>query len=385
MTLSRLTPVFIALALVACSRGGSDPATAVKPGQPQAAAPLLLGQEDVLTVGLSAYSRGPVISGSIQPEKRADLRAEIGAVVVQVLQDNSARVRRGDVLIRLDDTSLRDALVSAEEALRASNQSFEQAQRQLERLKTLHGQGMVSLQALEDAELRRNNAQSDFVAVKARVANARQQMQRTEIRAPFDGVVSERKVSVGDTVQPGRELIKVIDPASMRLEGFVAADRLQELRVGQAVAFRINGFENREFAGSVRRVDATANSSTRQVEVHVGFSSPGTPLVAGLYAEGRIEAASVQALMIPEATVVRSGDAAHVWRLRGSTINKVPVVLGGRDERRGVVEVRSPLAAGDQILRRPAGNWVDGQAVSWRGAAPAAPAASAAVPIKTGA
>lgn len=374
MTITRLLCILTVAALGACSKPGSGPSN---PGSAKAAAapaaPLQLGNEDVLTLSLSGFSRGPVISGSIQPERRADLRAEIGAVVMQVLRDNSERVRRGDLLLRLDDSSLRDALASAEESLRASNQSFEQAQRQLERLKTLHGQGMVSLQALEDAELRRNNAQSDFVAVKARVANARQQMQRTEVRAPFDGVVSERKVSVGDTVQPGRELIKVIDPASMRLEGMVSADRLQELRPGQTVAFRVNGFGTREFVGSIKRVDAAANPSTRQVEVHVGFSSPGTPLVAGLYAEGRIEAGSVQALMVPEGAVVRAGDATHVWRVRGQAINKVAVEVGGRDDRRGALEVRSGLQAGDRILLRPSGNWADGQAIEWRAAAAVPP------------
>jgi multidrug efflux pump subunit AcrA (membrane-fusion protein) len=120
-------------------------------------------------------------------------------------------------------------------------------------------------------------------------------------------------------------------------------------------------------------VDAAANPSTRQVEVHVGFSSPGTPLVAGLYAEGRIEAGSVQALMVPEGAVVRAGDATHVWRVRGQAINKVAVEVGGRDDRRGALEVRSGLQAGDRILLRPSGNWADGQAIEWRAAAAVPP------------
>jgi multidrug resistance efflux pump len=112
----------------------------------------------------------------------------------------------------------------------------------VQRLKTLQAQGMTSMQALEDAEVRRNNAQSDLVAARARASTARQQLQRTEVRAPFDGVVSERKVSAGDTAQVGKELVKVIDPRSMRFEGLVSADRLHELKLGQAVSFRVNGY-----------------------------------------------------------------------------------------------------------------------------------------------
>lgn len=78
-------------------------------------------------------------------------------------------------------------------------------------------------------------------------------LQRTEVRAPFDRVVSDRKVSVGDTAQVGKELVKVIDPASMRLEGVVSADRMHELRIGQGVRFRVNGYPQVDFTGQVHR------------------------------------------------------------------------------------------------------------------------------------
>ena len=95
---------------------------------------------------------------------------------------------------------------------------------------------MASAQALDDAEVRRNTAQSELEAAKARVVLARQQLQRTEVRAPFDGIVSDRKVSAGDTAQVGKELLKVIDPASMRFEALVSADHVGEVKAGQARA-----------------------------------------------------------------------------------------------------------------------------------------------------
>jgi multidrug resistance efflux pump len=108
----------------------------------------------------------------VQPARRADLRAEVAAVVVQVLKDNGEAVKAGDLLMRLDDTSLRDGLASSEESLRASTQAFVQAERTVQRLKTLQAQGMTSTQALEDAEVRRNSTQSDWTASRARVVAA---------------------------------------------------------------------------------------------------------------------------------------------------------------------------------------------------------------------
>lgn len=366
-----ITTALLALVLSACSRpGAADKPTASSPGNAASAAKavavLLLAPEDLRTLAASPLATGPVISGSVQPERKADLRAEIGAVVQQVLKQNGETVRTGDLLVRLDDTAIRDNLMSADEAVRASSQAFEQAERQVQRLKTLQAQGMISTQALEDAEVRRNNAQSDLVAAKARSASARQQLQRTSVRAPFDGVVSERKVSVGDTVQVGRELLKVIDPRSMRFEGLVSADRMAEIKAGQAVSFRVNGFSRDDFPGTVRRLDAAANATTRQVEVIVDFKDASSaPRVAGLFAEGRIETGSVKALTLPEAAIVRVGDAAHVWRLNGSTVAKVPVKLGERDARTGQVPVLSGLLAGERVLRSPGSALVDGQRVEF--------------------
>jgi RND family efflux transporter MFP subunit len=287
-------------------------------------------------------------------------------------------VKRGDLLVRLDDTSIRDGLASADEAVRAIAQGFDQAERQVQRLKTLQAQGMTSMQALEDAEVRRNNAQSELAAARARLVSARQMLQRTEVRAPFDGVVSDRKVSGGDTAQVGKELLKVIDPRTMRFEGLVSADRMSELQLGQRVSFRVNGYATTDFAGTIKRIDAAANATTRQVEVVVAFAGSDMPRVAGLYAEGRIETGTTQVLTVPEGAVVRAGDATHVWRVKDQALQKVAVQLGERDARRGEYPVVSGLAAGDRVLRAPGSTLVDGQKAEF--VATAAAAGSAANP-----
>lgn len=375
---SRLTLLIVAAALAACGPKAESP-KAADAAAAKAPPTLLLAPEDLRTVAASALASGPVVSGSLQPERRADLRAEVAAVVLQVLKDNGEPVRPGDLLVRLDDTAIRDSLASAEEAGRAATQALDQSERQVQRLKTLQAQGMTSMQALEDAEVRRNAAQSEVVAARARVVTARQQMRRTEVRAPFEGVVSERKVSVGDTVQVGRELLKVIDPRSLRFEGLVSADRIGELKTGQTVSFRVNGVPQAEFSGKVRRLDAAANATTRQAAVTITFDDAAkAPRVAGLFAEGRIETGSRAMLTVPESSVVKTGDSAHVWRLQGLQLAKVAVKLGERDERRGDYPVLGGLAGGDRILRNPGSNLADGQKVEMAAAAAVAAAASAA-------
>lgn len=354
-----LLGLVITATLVACGDGKSGSANQSAATRKEVT--LLIAPEDLITLHSDTLSSGPSITGTVQPERRADLRAEVSAVVVQVLKENGDRVKRGDLLVRLDDTAIRDSLGSAQEATRAANQAFDQAQRQLQRLQTLRGSGMASAQQLEDAEVRRNSAQSDLAAAKTRSAQAAQQLQRTLARAPFDGIVSERKVSAGDTAQVGKELLKVIDPTSMRFEGLVSADRIGDIKVGQTVNFRVNGYGAQEFVGKVARLNPAANATTRQVEVLVSFGNGKQPGVSGLYAEGRIESTSVAALMIPASALVRDGDTAWAWRVADGKLHKQVLVMGERDPRRGDFVVKSGLAAGDKVLRSPGSNLKDGQ------------------------
>ncbi|NYE61178.1 RND family efflux transporter MFP subunit [Duganella sp. 1224] len=359
----------IASALVACGKSAKEPEKGASASASASAAKdekkvtLQMAPEDTLTIQSDALASGPVITGSIQPERRADLRAEVGAIVMQVLKENGETVKKGDVLLRLDETSIRDSLTSAEEATRAAEQTLAQTQRMYERQKTLLASGMVSTTALEDAEVRRNNAQSDLAAARSRSVSARQQLTRTVVRAPFDGIVSERKVSNGDTAQVGKELIKVIDPSSMRFEGLVSADKIGVVKVGQPVLFRVNGYPDKQFNGKVKRVDPAANAVTRQVEVLVDFADNVRPGVAGLYAEGRVEAQTTSSLMIPPSALVQAGDSNYVWRIKGGTLAKVPLTIGTRDERTGRWQVLSGLQSGDMVVRVPASGFKDGQKV----------------------
>ena len=349
--------VSILVSLTACQKS-TDKA---KPTEEAKA--LLIAPEDIIVLRNNTLASGPSITGSVQPERRADLRAEVSAVVLDVLRENGDVVRQGDVLVRLDETAIRDSLSSAEASARAAALSLEQSRRQFDRVTTLRGSGMASAQTLDDAETRLNNAQSELAAAKARGMAARQQLERTVVRAPFAGIVSERKVSSGDTAQIGKELLKVIDPSSLRLEGLVSADSIGVVATGQAVHLRVNGYGDQEFVGKVRRVNPSANATTRQVEVLVDFVGEKQPKLAGLYAEGRIEAASKTGLTVPATALVRDGDTTSVWRLNDNSVQKISLEIGERDPRSGDYVLRSGLAEGDRLLRHASATLQDGQAI----------------------
>ena len=373
------TLLILSLAASAAILAGCNKSGAKEEEKSKLPPALQLSAEDTLVMGQSTHSSGPLITGSVQAERRADLRAEQPAVVLQVLKENGEAVHKGDLLVRLDATSIRDGLASAEEAARAARESFEQNDRQYERQKTLQAQGMVSIQALEDAQNRRTAALSERVAADARLVAARQQLTRTESRAPFDGIVSERQVSAGDTAQVGKALLKVIDPTSMRFEGYVQADQRANLKVGQMVDLRINGLGKTQLEGRVRRIDVAADPVSRQVAVIVDFTDPHQANVAGLYGEGTVRTTSTSALMLGDGDMQRDGDAAFAWAVRDGKLVRQKITLGERDARSGDYVVTAGLKDGDVLIRNPSRTLVEGTAVqaAARASAPASGAKGA--------
>ncbi len=365
MSYRSLVALSLATLLAACGSGteqvGDSEAT-VQSQAAKSALPMLITPQDLVEISTSEIASGPVISGSLQAQKQADLRSEVSAIVMQVLKDDGDTVEKGDLLVRLDDTAFRQSLNSAQEAERVAQQSFDQAERQLSRLKTLSSTGAVSIQAEEDAELRRSTAQSELAGARTRVVQESQQLARTEVRAPFAGIVGGREVSSGDTAQIGMALLKVIDPTSIRFEGFIPSDQIRLIDIGQIVNFRVNGQSDQEFEGRIERINPMADPSTRQVGVQVAITGK-YDLTVGLFAEGRVQTEVKQGISVPESSLVREGDQVYVWRIKNGVLNKITVVAGDRDTQSGAYAINSGLTDGDLVLRHPLGALVDGARV----------------------
>ncbi|MCB1629062.1 MAG: efflux RND transporter periplasmic adaptor subunit [Xanthomonadales bacterium] len=346
------------LTLLAGCGGGPAPDSVASAEQ----APLLIVPEDLLQAQTVALTEGPVISGSLQPELQAELRAEVAGVVLEVLKDNGDAVAKGDLLVRIDPTAIRGQLLSAQESERSAKVAMDQAQRQFVRMQQLSEKGLVAIEAVEAAEGKRNQSQSDLASARARVVDARQTLEKTEVRAPFAGIVGARNVSAGDTAQLGMQLLSVLDVSTMRFVGMIAADQVGRVEPGAAVHFRVNGYSGQTFEGQVQRLNPVANEATRQVQVLVSLPTDGAPGVAGLYAEGRIDSASRPAIMLPERAVVRDGDQAFVWQFADGRTLRTQVQLGERDARLGRVEITEGLHEGDWVLAHPLGALKDGGA-----------------------
>lgn len=336
--------VAAAMAALACSRG---PAADERAAEPPA---VTLSPENVAVVAERTLRTGPELSGTLRARRAAAIRAEVSGAVIEMLAEAGERVKAGQLLARIDDAALRDALLAARSGVSAAQNGLQVAEANAERARTLSEAGAIAAQQAEQAEAALEAARAQLADARARLSLAEQQAGKTRVRAPFAGVVSQRHASAGDVVAPGALLYTVIDPARLQFEGSIPAARLGDVKVGAPVEFGVTGFEGQRFQGALERIAPAVDPATGQVRVYVDVANEDGRLISGLYAQGRVAAESTSALAAPLAAVDRSSEPPTVMRVEGGKVESVPVELGIRDEAAGQVAITSGVRAGDVLV-----------------------------------
>ncbi|HET9956786.1 MAG TPA: efflux RND transporter periplasmic adaptor subunit [Polyangiaceae bacterium] len=329
---------------VTCGRE-APPANKAAPVQPA-----LLGEESLATVKREDLDTGPLISGSLEPERRAEIVAEASGSVLKLQAELGDTVKRGQVLARIETTGIVDAYRSAKVAESSAQQALDLAQREFERSRSLVESGALPTADLDRARNAVEAAQAQLADTQARTASTQRQVASAVATSPFDGVVSAQSVHEGDVVAPGTRLLTVIDPSSVRLEAQVASSALPALSLGARVSFRVRGYPNQTFTGLIQRIAPAADPVTRQITLLVSIPNPQSQLLSGLFAEGRVASEHRSALVIPTAAVERADQGASVIALRQGKAQRVEIELGLEDEAREIVEVKSGLNEGERVV-----------------------------------
>ncbi len=343
---TRVAGLVLAAAIVFGAAGCSRKSADAEPAD----VGVTIGPENIVVVALHKIETGPVISGSLQPDEQAVVRAEVAGAVLETYAEPGQRVQRGQLLARLDDTALRDQALSAKSAVATAENGNEIAQRNLQRSEALLKAGAIADRDLENARNAAMAAQTQLDNARAVYVNAQKTLDKTRVTAPFDGVVSARNVSGGDYLSPGGAMFSLVNPATMRLEASVPANEMSEVKVGLPVRFEVTGYPGKQFTGHITRVNPTADPATRQVPIVARIPNAGNSLVGGLFAEGRVATETRQSTVIPISAVDQQGVQPTVIALRQGKATTVTVELGIRDNVAETVEIRSGLAPGDTIL-----------------------------------
>jgi membrane fusion protein (multidrug efflux system) len=335
-----------------------------------------VGGEDVVLVTSGEILVGPFVSGELRAQRSATVRAELSGPVVEAPLEEGQSVRVGSLVARIDAPALEDARRSAASGLRSAiagvgsvEAQLALAEREFARTAELVKVGAIAMRELDVAQQTVTAADAQVTAAEALVADAEarlvvaeQQLADAVLRAPIDGVVAEKAVSVGDVVSPGAAVVTIIDPSTMQLEASVPSESLTEVEVDMIVRFQVRGYRE-SFEGRIARISPQVNPATRQVAIFVTIATDARRLVAGLFVEGRVVNEMASGLIVPENAVNVTGGSPWVLRVREEGVERVEVTLGLRDPRSEQVQIVSGVQAGDRLLRGAAQGILPGTAV----------------------
>ncbi len=321
-----------------------------KPVAEAALPPINIANENITVADSATVERGPSLSGTLEPEHAAQIRAQVGGAVLAVYVDAGASVSAGQLVALIDTLALGDAARSARSQLVSAKLAADVAKRNYERSQTLHTAGAIADRDLENAHNQSVASDAMLADAQSRVTGAEKMLANASVRAPFGGVVSDRPANAGDVLQMGAPILTLVDPTVLQLEASVPADQLTTVKPGAKVEFNVTGFAGRRFTGRVARINPTVDATTRQVRLYVTVPNGDRAIVAGAFAEGRVAVTSARALTVPIAALDTKAAVVSVKRVKNGTVESVPVTIGVRDDVAERVEITKGLQVGDSVL-----------------------------------
>lgn len=346
------------LALVACS-------------EPPKAEPVASLSVALETPRLVPIDREVVASGTIAAREEVVIGVELSSIRVDSVDvEVGDRVRRGDVLLRLDARTLDVALAEADAGVAQAQASLQLAIDKARRARTLVAQQLISAQSAEELISAELNARAQLALSRAQRERARLQRAYAQVRAPDDGVISARTVQPGQLANPGAELMRLIRRGELEWRAELAEGDL--IRVAPGTEVRIGGDGAAEVVGRVRQVSPALDARSRTGLIYADLGDGGGRLRAGMFTEGRIVLGRDQALTVPAEAVLRRDGHAYVFVVDASARARLRRVEIGSASG-GQIEVRSGLRKDESVVARGGGFLNDGDLV--RVVAKKAPAA----------
>jgi RND family efflux transporter MFP subunit len=323
-----------------------------QPAPPKPAAPPPLASFVIASVDAP---REQAWDGVVEAVNETTLAAQTNARVAALPVEIGDRVKQGDVLVRFTAVEQDSAQRSAQAAVASARANAAQAEANFKRIDTIYARKLVSRADLDVATAQRDAAQAALDAAQAQLRSAGQQSDYTVVRAPYDGVVTQRFVDVGQAVQAGppqpQPLLALAALDALRVEATIPQGAVEAIRAHPQATLLLDGGARRVPAASVT-ILPTADPATHTFRVRAGIPAGTAGLWPGMTVKVAFAAGDAQRIMVPAAVLVRRGEIDGIYVI-GSD-NSVGLRLVRLGHRSGDdVEVLSGLAAGERVVRDP--------------------------------
>jgi membrane fusion protein (multidrug efflux system) len=352
----RVALVLLALAplVFACSGAKDDAAVQAPP----------VALSDAVAIDLEDLIEA---TGELVSPSHAMIAAEIGGRITALYVEDGAPAARGQRVLEIDPERRNLEVRAASAGNTEAKASWVEAQRAAARVRMLFKSNVASQAQLDQAETALELARSRADGAAARLGETLRAQRDAEVTAPFDGLIAQRFVSVGEFVQPGTRLFELVALDPIEIEFRISEVDSSRVKVGQIVGVRVAPYPDELFRATVTVVAPTIDPATRTLRVKGTLPNPDARLRPGLFARADLGVARREAvLMVPEESILQRSDGQVVFRfVAGNRVERRVVTTGAFKD--GKVEIVDGLAPGDKIVTRGHTALVDGAMVSVRG------------------
>ncbi len=315
----------------------------------------------VVTVTRGSITKNITLAGKITPYLEVGVTPKVSGKVVSVPVDVGDTVREGQVLVQLDTTDVEAQLRQAEAGLTVAqvNQqlaaiTLENARVNLERVKELHNQGVVSDKDLEMAQMAFDQANSGLADAQVKQAEAsldliKNQLQNFTLTAPISGMVASRTIDPGEMVMPGGPVITLVDISRVVVECSVPEGEVNRIKTGEKIKIRVPAAAAEPFEGEITSIAPAADPVSKSFPVKIQIANSEQLLKPGMFAEVELATEAFNdVLILPKEAVVDKGDMQIVYVVRDGRAYEAKVRTGASDL--NSVVIVEGVQAGDQVV-----------------------------------
>jgi membrane fusion protein (multidrug efflux system) len=276
-----------------------------------------------------------VASGTLRANETVNLRSEVAGRVVRLGFTDGARVSKGTILVALDSS-----LASAEAEQARAELSLSRAN--FDRTAELAQRNFVSASA-------KDQAAANLKVQEAKLKLAEAKLSKSDIRAPFNGVMGLRNLSPGDFVKDGADLAIIEDISTMKVDVRMPERYFGRVKPGMPILLTLDSMPGKTFRAKLTAVDAQIDANGRSLLARGQLANPDGALRAGMFARARLVLReNPAALVIPEEALIPQGADVFVYRVDAGKAQRIAVKPGLRSD--GKVEILSGLSEGDQVV-----------------------------------
>ena len=322
-----------------------------------------LSEIDIAVAKTMTMTQGVSVTGTLKAVRTAMVKARVAGELVMLEVREGDPLKMGQIVARVDNTEYLARQRQAQQQAEAARAQVEVAQRQFDNNNALVNQGFISKTALDTSMANLNGAKATHQAALSALDVSTKALDDSVLKAPLNGLVSQRFVQPGERVAPEARIIEIVDLSQLELEATLTSAEAMNVKVGQIAKLNVEG-TSQEVSARVLRINPSTQTGSRSVLVYLGLQSH--PLLRqGVFVQGSLGTQKVQAVVVPLESVRSDKTKPYVQTLQDNQVVHLQVELGAKGEADGkAVMALKEIKEGTRVLAPSAGAVRDGTLVT---------------------